>query len=61
MINWNINLLNSWKMGEETEVVENVMFYYYGAKGEKFYTPNGEFATAQANKYGTHEVYVEKV
>jgi len=48
-------------MGENTEVVENVMYYYYGAKGEKFYTPNGEFATDQANKYGTHEVYVEKV
>ncbi len=47
-------------MGEETEVVENVMFYYYGVNGEKFYTPNGEFASAQATKYGTDEVYVEK-
>jgi hypothetical protein len=48
-------------MSEETEVVENKMFYYYGPNGEKFYTPNGEFATAQANKYGTYDVYVEKV
>ena len=48
-------------MGEEIEVVVNVMYYYYGTKKEKYYTPNGEFATAQAKKYGTHEVYFEKV
>lgn len=40
------------------EVVE--IFYYYNEKGQKCYTPNGEFAEIQARKYGTESVYVEK-
>jgi len=44
----------------ETLVVENLIFSYYGSDGKKYYTPSAEFATAQANKYGTEDVFVEK-
>jgi hypothetical protein len=44
----------------ETVVIENLIFSYYGQDGKKYYTPSAEFATAQANKYGTHDVFVEK-
>jgi|APGre2960657505_1045072.scaffolds.fasta_scaffold992778_1 hypothetical protein len=47
-------------MSEEIEVVESKMYYYYGPNGEKLYTPNSEFAAAQASKYETHDVYAEK-
>jgi hypothetical protein len=44
----------------ETLVIENLIFSYYGSDGKKYYTPSAEFATAQANKYGTEDVFVEK-
>lgn len=44
----------------ETLVVENLIFSYYGSDGKKYYTPSAEFATAQAHKYGTEDVFVEK-
>lgn len=47
-------------MSEETTLLENVIFSYIGADGKKYYTPSAEFATAQASKYGTENVFVEK-
>jgi hypothetical protein len=44
----------------ETLVVENLIFSYYGSDGKKYYTPSAEFATAQARRYGTDDVFVEK-
>jgi hypothetical protein len=47
-------------MSEETIVIENLIFSYVGSDGKMYYTPNPEFASAQARKYGTEDVYVEK-
>jgi hypothetical protein len=44
----------------ETLVVENLIFSYYGSDGKKYHTPSAEFATAQAHRYGTEDVFVEK-
>ena len=44
----------------ETLVVENLIFYYYGSDWKKYYTQSAEFATAQARRYGTEDVFVEK-
>lgn len=46
-------------MSGETVVTENLIFSYYGSDGKKYYTPNPEFASAQARKYGTEDVFVE--
>jgi len=47
-------------MSEETVVIENLIFSYYGSDGKKYYTPSAEFAHAQASKYNTQHVFVEK-
>jgi hypothetical protein len=44
----------------ETVVIENLIFSYYGSDGKMYYTPSAEFATAQARKYGTDDVFVVK-
>jgi len=33
------------------------LYYYFNSKGHTLYTPNLEFATVRANKYGTINVY----
>jgi len=45
---------------QETVVIENIIFYYFGTNGMKYYTPSADFAHNQAVKYGTEHVYVEK-
>lgn len=47
-------------MSEETLVIENFIFSYFGSDGKKYYTPNPEFASAQSRKYGTEDVYMEQ-
>jgi hypothetical protein len=47
-------------MSEKTVVIENLIFSYVGSDGKTYHTPNPEFASAQARKYGTEDVYVEK-
>lgn len=50
-------------MSEETFDVENledVLYGYRNDNGALVWTPNINFAQAQANKYGTFKVYVEK-
>jgi|APGre2960657468_1045069.scaffolds.fasta_scaffold899454_1 hypothetical protein len=47
-------------MNEETKMEENRLFYYLGSDGKTYYTPNEEFAHAQARKYGTKKVFMEK-
>lgn len=47
-------------MNEETKVEENKIFSYYGSDGKVYYTPNEEFAHAQARKYKTQKVFVEQ-
>jgi hypothetical protein len=47
-------------MSEETTVIENVIFSYIGSDGKMYHTPSAEFATAQARKYGTEDIFVEK-
>jgi hypothetical protein len=44
----------------ETIVIDNVIFSYIGSDGKKYYTPSAEFATAQARKYGTEDIFIEK-
>jgi len=39
---------------------ENVLFYYYGSDGQRYYTSNSTFALARAEYHGTDKVYVEK-
>jgi len=45
---------------QENVVIENIIFYYFGSNGMKYYTPSAEFAHNQATKYGTQHVYIEK-
>ncbi len=45
---------------QETVVIENLIYYYFGSNGVKYYTPSANFAYNQAVKYGTEHVYVEK-
>jgi hypothetical protein len=47
-------------MSEETLVIDNLIFSYYDKNGKVYHTPSAEFATAQARKYGTINIYVEK-
>jgi hypothetical protein len=47
-------------MEEQTQVVENLIFFYQTKKGQKLYTPNVELAEVRAHYYGTDNVYVEK-
>jgi hypothetical protein len=47
-------------MSEETVVIDNLIFSYYGKDGKMYYTPSAEFANAQAEKYGTKDIYVVK-
>ena len=44
----------------ETSVVEEVIYYYFDEKGEKFYTGNKIFAKSRAEYFGTVKVYQEK-
>ena len=44
----------------ETIVIDNIIFSYIGSDGKKYYTPSAEFATAQARKYGTEDIFIEK-
>ncbi len=44
----------------ETIVIDNIIFSYIGSDGKKYYTPSAEFAAAQARKYGTEDIFVEK-
>ena len=37
-----------------------VLFYYYGVDGAKYYTPNVNLAVSRANAHGTEDVYMEK-
>ena len=60
MLNWNINLKNTF-MSENTEMSIVKIFYYYNDKGQKLYTSNEIFAMARAQQYGTDKVFVEKV
>jgi hypothetical protein len=55
------HILKQIKMSEnETTVLENVIFYYYGSDGVKYYTPSANFAHKQAENYGTNNVFIEK-
>ena len=54
----NLKLINMSE--QETVVIENIIFYYFGSNGMKYYTPSAEFAHNQATKYGTQHVYIEK-
>ena len=47
-------------MEEQTQVVENLIFFYKTQKDHKLYTPNVELAEVRAKHYGTDNVYVEK-
>lgn len=60
MMNWNINLKNTF-MSENTEMSVVEIFYYYNEKGQKLYTSNELFAMARAQQCGTDKVFVEKV
>lgn len=43
-----------------TEIEENVIYGYRNESGVLLFTPNLEFATIMATKYGTSKIYVEK-
>ena len=60
MLNWNINLKNTF-MSENTEMSVVEIFYYYNDKGQRLYTSNEIFAMARAQQHGTDKVFVEKV
>lgn len=47
-------------MNEETKIEDNEIYSYKDSDGKLYYTPNQEFASARAYKYGTEKVYVEK-
>jgi hypothetical protein len=44
----------------ETIVIDNIIFSYIGSDGKRYYTPSAEFATAQARKYGTEDIFIVK-
>jgi len=51
-------------MSENTidiETLEDVLYGYRNEKNLLVWTPNISFAQAQANKYGTFQVYIEKI
>lgn len=51
-------------MSEQNFDVENeegVLYGYRNDNGVLIWSPNVNFAQAQANKYGTFKIYVEKI
>lgn len=47
-------------MSEETQVNDDLLFFYYGNDGVKYYTCNAILADARARFHGTNNVYILK-
>jgi hypothetical protein len=45
----------------QTEVIEIKIYGYKNQQGMTLWTSNLEFANVMANKYGTLDVYIEKM
>jgi hypothetical protein len=45
-------------MSNETQVIDEPLFYYYGNDGVKYYTCSAVLAMARAKFHGTDDVYV---
>jgi hypothetical protein len=48
-------------MNEEIKEVKEVEMYFYIVNGSKLWTSNLVFAQLRASRYGTNDVYVEKI
>jgi hypothetical protein len=47
-------------MSNETIVIDEPMYYYYGSNGVKYFTSSAILATSRAKFYGTNDVYLVK-